>query len=111
MFPKISYYYCNLSGKANRTEYGVYLFLDTVAIFSASYFVQKINYNNEQIMNLFYVYLILNLIFVPMNAVSSRRLRHIGINTVMVFLNVIPVVNIVFRLYLLIKRGKVNDRF
>jgi uncharacterized membrane protein YhaH (DUF805 family) len=106
MFGKIIYYYSNLKGEANRTEFGVYLFLDIIANFAALYFSKKIDFKNDQIINLFYTWIILNFIFIPINAVSTRRLKHIGANTGIIFLNFIPIINIFFRIYLLIKKGK-----
>lgn len=102
---KLAYYYFNLSGKANRVEYGIYLTLDILANFWALYFYSKISFDDERIMNLFYCWLVFNFIFIPMNAVSTRRLRHININTGFIFLNFIPIVNVFFRLFLLIKKG------
>ena len=107
---KIIYYYSNLNGKANRTEYGIYLLFDIIANFTALYFSENINFKDETIINLFYVWIILNFIFVPINAVSTRRLRDIGINRGIIFLNFIPIVNIFFRLYLLLKRKKRNNK-
>ena len=102
----IIYYYSNLSGKASRIEYAIYLFFDIIGNFSAFYLSKKMNFKDETIMNLFYVWIILNFIFVPINAVCTRRLRDIGINSVIIFLNFIPIINIFFRVFLLTKKGK-----
>lgn len=106
----IIYYYSNLSGKANRIEYGIYLFFDIIANFTALYLSRITNFKDETIINLFYVWLVLNFIFVPINAVSTRRLKDIGINRGIIFLNFIPIINIFFRLYLLLKRKKTNNK-
>ena len=103
------YYYSNLSGKANRIEYGIYLFFDIIANFTALYLIKEIKLKDETIINLFYVWIILNFIFVPVNAVSTRRLNDIGINRGVIFVNFIPIINIFFRIYLLFKRKKLTD--
>jgi uncharacterized membrane protein YhaH (DUF805 family) len=107
----IIYYYSNLKGKANRTQYGIYLFFEIIAVIYVLNLNKNMIFNDETVYNLFYTWIILNFIFIPINAVSTRRLRDIGINRGIILLNFIPIINIFFRLYLLFKSGKImNDK-
>ena len=104
LLKKISHYYCGLSGKSNRIEYCIYFSLNCIANFIALQLRNNIDVNSQNILNLFYALLIVNFILVPINAVSTRRLRAIGLNTALIYLNFIPMLNILFRLYLLFKK-------
>jgi uncharacterized membrane protein YhaH (DUF805 family) len=102
----IIYFYSNLTGKSNRIEFGIYLFFEIIAVIYVLYLNKNMSFENETVYNLFYTWIILNFIFVPINAVSTRRLRDIGINRGMIFLNFIPIINIFFRVFLLTKKGR-----
>ena len=103
---KLIYFYSNLTGKSNRIEYGIYLFFEIIAVIYVLHLNKNMSFENETVYNLFYTWIILNFIFVPINAVSTRRLRDIGLNCGLIFLNFIPIVNIFFRVFLLTKKGK-----
>jgi uncharacterized membrane protein YhaH (DUF805 family) len=105
MIKNIIYFYSNLNGKANRIEYGIYLFFDIIANLTVLHLNENMNFKDETIINLFYIWIILNFIFVPIQAVSTRRLKDIGINRGILFLNFIPILNIFFRAFLLFKKG------
>jgi uncharacterized membrane protein YhaH (DUF805 family) len=65
----------------------------------------KINLDNEKILNLFYVDLILLLQFIPMQAVATRRLRDLNLNPTLIILNVIPIISILFKIYLSVAKS------
>jgi uncharacterized membrane protein YhaH (DUF805 family) len=83
-----------------------YLFFEIIAVIYVLYLNKNMSLENETTYNLFYTWIILNFIFVPINAVSTRRLRDIGINCGMIFLNFIPIINIFFKVFLLVKKGR-----
>lgn len=64
----------------------------------------KINLDNEKILNLFYVDLILLLQFVPMQAAATRRLKDLNLNTTLIILNNIPIISILFKIYLTVAK-------
>ena len=66
----------------------------------------EINLDNEKILNLFYVDLILLLQFIPMQAVATRRLRDLNINTTLIIINFIPIVSLLFKIYLSLAKPK-----
>jgi len=107
-FKLFRYYYSDLNGKSGRIEYGIFLLIDVIANFSVLYLNKNMSFNDKTIINLFYIWLILNFIFVPIQAVSTRRLRDVGINATTIVLNFIPIVNIFFRLFLLFKKAKIH---
>lgn len=66
----------------------------------------RINLDNEEILNLFYVDLILLLQFIPMQAVTTRRLRDLNINTTLIIINFIPIISLIFKIYLAVAKPK-----
>lgn len=64
----------------------------------------RINLDNEEILNLFYVDLILLLQFIPMQAVATRRLRDLNINTTLIIINFIPIISLFFKVYLTVAK-------
>ena len=102
----IIYFYSNLTEKSNRIEFGIYLFIEIITVIYVLHLNKNMSFENETVYNLFYTWIILNFIFVPINAVSTRRLRDIRMNCGMIFLNFIPIVNIFFRVFLLTKKGR-----
>jgi uncharacterized membrane protein YhaH (DUF805 family) len=105
-FKLFRYYYSDLNGKSGRIEYAIYLLIEIIANFLVVYFYKKMNFNDKTVINLFYIWLILNFIFVPIHAVSTRRLKDIGINRTIIILNFIPIIKIFFSLFLLFKKAK-----
>ena len=100
-FKKIFYYYSNFSGKAGKLEYFIYIFMQFISGLIILYLNSKINWIDKTILNLFYMYLIFLLTFIPVQAVTTRRLRDLGISINLVVLNFIPIINILFKVYLI----------
>lgn len=71
---------------------------------------RNVNLNNEKILNIFYSCLILLLTFVPMQAVTTRRLLDLNANGTFVIFNFIPVLNIVFVIFLLLAKKPIIVR-
>ena len=101
----ILYFYSNLNGKANRFEFTIYLFVEIIATLFVIDLYKKMNFNNETVINLFYIWIILNFFFIPIQAVTTRRLRDVDINRGLVILNFIPIINVFFKIFLLFKKG------
>ena len=97
---KIIYYCSNLSGKAGKVEYFIYLFIQLIAGVFIIYLNANTNWADKTIMNLFYIYLIFLIIFIPIQAVTTRRLCDLKINRSFVFINFIPGINLLFKIYL-----------
>ncbi len=55
---------------------------------------------------MFYNYLLLLITFIPIQAVTTRRLRDLKINGGWIFVNFIPIVKVPFKVYLLIAKSK-----
>ena len=70
------------------------------------YLNTQINWNNETIIYLFYIDLILLLKLIPLKAAATRRLRDLNLNTGLIVISFIPVVNVIFEILLLFKKGK-----
>lgn len=51
-FKKILYYYSNLSGKAQRFEFGIYFFYEIVMNIVVLYLYARISLNDENILKL-----------------------------------------------------------
>jgi uncharacterized membrane protein YhaH (DUF805 family) len=67
-----------------------------------------IDLDNEKILNLFYVCFIILMIFVPMQAATTRRLRDLDANPTFVIFNFIPILNLVFIIFLLIAKRNIK---
>jgi uncharacterized membrane protein YhaH (DUF805 family) len=100
------YYYSDLDGKSDRLEFGIYLLVEIIANFLLLYLENNLSLNDKSIINWFYILLILNIYYIPIQAATTRRLRDSGISTVLIILNFIPIFNIFFKLFLLFKKTK-----
>lgn len=107
-FKNILFFYSSFSGKSGRMEFGIYFMIYSVLQVIMLHLYSEINLDNEKIINLFYIDLILLLQFVPMQAVATRRLRDLDLNTSLIILNVIPVISFLFKIYLSIAKPKLN---
>lgn len=67
-----------------------------------------VNLDNEKILNLFYVCLIILIIFVPMQAATTRRLRDLDANPTFIIFNFIPILNLAFIFFLLIAKRNIK---
>lgn len=99
-FKNLLFFYSSFSGKSGRIEFGIYFLIYILLQIIMISLYSRINLDNEKILNLFYVDLILLLQFVPMQAVATRRLRDLNLNTTLIILNIIPIINILFNIYL-----------
>ena len=97
---KIFYYYSNFSGKAGKLEYFIYISIQFLSGLVILYLSSKIKWIDRTIINLFYINLIFLLTFIPFQAVTTRRLRDLNISINLVVLNFIPIINILFKIYL-----------
>lgn len=103
------FFYSSFSGRSGRLEFGIYFSIYIAfQVLMLSLFSQ-VNLDNKNILNLFYIYIIILIIFIPMQAVTTRRLRDIGINPSLVFINFIPVLSMVFKIYLSFAKQKLNN--
>ncbi|MBD0725021.1 hypothetical protein B6A10_07505 [Flavobacterium sp. L1I52] len=105
-FKNLLFFYSSFSGKSGRIEFGIYFLIYCVLQIIMIDLYSKINLDNEKILNLFYVDLILLLQFVPMQAVATRRLRDLNLNTTLIIVNVIPIISILFKIYLTVAKSK-----
>ncbi|WP_434783343.1 DUF805 domain-containing protein [Flavobacterium panacagri] len=97
----IFFFSTSFTEKAGRTEYGIYLLFNLLMLYLVSYLNQNINLDNDKILYLFYICLIILLTFVPMQAVTARRLRDLNANSAFIVFNFIPILNIAFIIFLI----------
>ncbi|SHH38436.1 DUF805 domain-containing protein [Flavobacterium johnsoniae] len=102
----IFFFSASFSGKAGRIEYGFYLLFNILSGSLAFDLSKKVNLNNERILYLFYDCLIILFVFVPMQAVTTRRLRDLKANPTFIIFNFIPVLNLAFISFLLLAKQK-----
>lgn len=102
----ILFFYSSFSGKSGRIEFGIYFLIYSILQIIMINLYSRINLDNEEILNLFYVDLILLLQFIPMQAVTTRRLRDLNINTTLIIINFIPIISLIFKIYLAVAKPK-----
>jgi uncharacterized membrane protein YhaH (DUF805 family) len=105
-FKNALFLYSSFSEKSGRLEYAIYLLANILMCWLALYLHNNINLDNEKILNIFYTCLIILIMFVPMQAVTTRRLRDLNANPTFVIFNFIPILNIVFIIFLLLAKKK-----
>lgn len=98
--------YFNFSGKLGKDKFRIYFVIDILLNIIAIVLYANVNLDNRNILNLFYVCILILLKFIPMQASTTRRLRDINLNPVFVFVNIIPVLSILFRIYLCFAKQK-----
>ena len=107
MLKKIFYYCFNITGKASRSEFVIYLIIEVVLLLIAIDLSTQINHSDlKTYINLFYIDLILLVVTAPILSVTTRRLRYLNLPTTLFFLSLIPLIGLFFRLFLLIKSKK-----
>lgn len=107
---KNSMFFCtSFKDKAGRTEYGIYIFCSLLIYYFALHLNRQVNLDDERILNIFYQCLIILFSFVPIQAVTTRRLRDLNSKPIFVIFNFIPVLNIAFAFFLLLAKRKTND--
>jgi uncharacterized membrane protein YhaH (DUF805 family) len=105
---KIHFYCFDFSGKLGRDGFKVYFAIDTLLEILLIVLYANVSLDNRSILNLFYVYLILLLKLIPLQVAVTKRLRDVGINPVFIFINFIPIISLIFRLYLSFAKEKIN---
>ncbi len=94
------------SGRAKRVEYLIYIVIEIIANIVVLYLNKNVSLDDRTVIYLFYIYLIILIFFIPIQAVTTRRMRDIGINGGWIFLNFIPIVNVIFKIYLCLANSK-----
>jgi len=103
---KIIYYYSSFSGKAGRVEFSFYLLLEIIANLFAIYLFANFSLDDATIIHLFYNLLIILITLIPIQSATTRRIRDLDINCGYIFINFIPIVNIIFKVCLLTIKGR-----
>jgi uncharacterized membrane protein YhaH (DUF805 family) len=108
IFKKILYDYNNFTGVSGRLEYGLYQILNVSLYFIIPFSLDLSieDYKTNKVFYLFLVLIYILIIHVPLNAVTTRRIRDLGHNRVFVFFSWIPILNIIFKIYLVGFKGK-----
>jgi len=94
------------SGRAGRIEFSIYLFVELIAEVVVYYLDSHKSLNDKTILYLFYTCGILLLTFIPIQAVTTRRLRDLNINGGWIVINLIPILKVPFKVYLLIAKHR-----
>lgn len=95
--------FANFDSRSTRSEYGYYILFNIVLVLV----IFSMNSMTENKLASFYNLCIFQLVmFVPMQAVTVRRLHDLGMKWYCFVLNFIPLVNFFFSLYLLITEGE-----
>ncbi|TDP02890.1 DUF805 domain-containing protein [Flavobacterium sp. 245] len=109
-FRNAIFFYASFSEKSGRIEYGLYAFFTILLHALALHLHRTIDLNNETILHFFYCCFIVLFTFVPMQAVTTRRLRDLNVNPAFLVFNFIPVLNLTFIAFLLFaKKGLKNN--
>jgi len=98
----IFFFTASFLGKAGRLEYSLYLSFNFLMSYLALDLYENVNLENEKILNIFYCCIIILFLFVPMQAVTTRRLRDLKTSPTFVVFNFIPVLNLAFAAFLLL---------
>jgi len=106
----ILFFYSSFTIKSGRVEYGVYCLANILLSLLALDLYRNVNLDNEKILNIFYSCLIILITFVPMQAVTTRRLRDLNANPSFVIFNFIPVLNIAFIIFLLLVKKTIVSK-
>ncbi|KQO21316.1 hypothetical protein ASF10_14465 [Flavobacterium sp. Leaf82] len=93
----VLFFYSSFTAKSGRIEYGIYCLVNILLSLLALDLYRNVNLDNEKILNIFYSCLIFLFTFVPMQAVTTRRLRELNANPTFVVFNFIPILNIAFK--------------
>ena len=102
------FFFSSFLGKAGRIEYATYCIIAVLMNYWALDLYYNVNLDNEKILNIFYTCLIILITFVPMQAVTTRRLRDLNANPTFVIFNFIPILNLVFVIFLLLAKRKLE---
>ncbi|MBF4516051.1 DUF805 domain-containing protein [Flavobacterium sp. ANB] len=105
---KLWIFWFSFSGKIGRNEFKVYFLIDSILEIGIIVLYANVNLDNRNILNLFYLCILLLLKFIPMQVAITRRLRDINLNPVFIFINFVPILNLLFRIYLSVAKEKVD---
>lgn len=108
------FFYSSFSQKSGRVEYAIYCSGTFFMSWIALDLYRSVNLDNEKILNIFYTCLIILVTFVPMQAVTTRRLRDLHANPIFIIFNFIPILNIAFIIFLVFAKRKykvLNNQF
>jgi len=104
------FFYSSFSGKSGRLEFGIYFLVNVIIYFTAIFLHQTINLDNEKVLNFFYICFIILFTFIPIQAATTRRLNDLNANPAYLIFNFIPILNFVFKIFLLLaKRNRKID--
>ena len=103
---KLKYYLFSFSGYAGRLEFSLYFLIGIVCSFYILNLNANTNWNDKTVINLFYIYFLILISFIPIQAATTRRLRDLGLNTAWIIINFIPALNLIFAILLSILKGK-----
>lgn len=95
--------YANFSGRATRREYALWFLF--VSLFIVGILVLGF-FTNNKIGSFFNFYIFNLVLFVPFQAITVRRIRDLGFSGAFVFLNYIPIINLLLIVCLLIIKGE-----
>jgi uncharacterized membrane protein YhaH (DUF805 family) len=98
--------FANFDSRSSRSEYGYYILFNVVLVL----IIYSMNLLTENKLASFFNLCIFQLVmFVPMQAVTIRRLKDLGMRWQFFLLNFIPFFNFFFSIYLLITAGERGD--
>ncbi len=95
--------FANFSGRASRMEYGSWILFMSIMLIVVSLFAYFIDDNLVRSLNF---QILIFVLFIPIQAVTVRRIRDLGFNGGYIFLNFIPYINFLLVLVLLIVKGE-----
>lgn len=93
--------YLNFTGKSNRLEYGCYQMGYIILLLSLYFYKHYFGTPNQGLAIFFSSQIITLITFIPLQAIATRRLRDLGFNGGLIFLNFIPFIKIIFSAFLL----------
>ncbi len=108
-FKNIFFFYSSFSGKSGRIEFGIYLLVNILTYIIGIHLHENINLDNEKILNFFYICFIILFTFIPIQAATTRRLHDLNVNTTYLIFNFIPVLNVVFKIFLLLAKRNTKE--
>jgi uncharacterized membrane protein YhaH (DUF805 family) len=103
---KIIRNYSNFSGKSGRMEYAIYQLFFLIINLIVFDMATKINFMTNDVLYLFYVWILILITFIPNQSVTVRRINDLSLHRGLIFFNFIPIGAIFFKIYLLISIGK-----
>lgn len=107
-FKNALFFYSSFTGKSGRIEYAIYCLVFFLMSSLAIHLQRNVNLDNEKILNIFYTCLIVLMSFVPMQAVTTRRLRDLNANPAFVIFNFIPILNIAMMIFLIFTKRNIK---